>query len=167
MAKEEALFYKNLLKKEINQDRVEHNKRPIKEKESDMDNEDNHLSAGSPKGNQKELKVSISDPDSGWFHKGEHKQVFAYAVETACDKHGWILGDTIHPGNEHDSRTFPARYKKIKDIEIDTLIADAGYKTPAIAKLLIDDEIKPLFPYKRPMTKKGFFKKYEYVYDEY
>ena len=25
------------------------------------------------------------DPDSGWFHKGEHKQVFAYSVETACD----------------------------------------------------------------------------------
>ena len=44
---------------------------------------------------------------------------------------------------------------------------DAGYKTPAIAKLLIDDGIKPLLPYKRPMTKDGFFKKYEYVYDEY
>lgn len=170
IAKEEALFYENLLKKEINQDRVEHNKKPLKEKESDVDNDDdddNNPSAGLPKGNQKEIKVSTSDPDSGWFHKGEHKQVFAYAVETACDKHGWILGYTIHPGNEHDSRTFPALYKKIKDIGIDTLIADAGYKTPAIAKLLIDDEIKPLFPYKRPMTKKGFFKKYEYVYDEY
>ena len=47
------------------------------------------------------------------------------------------------------------------------MIVDAGYKTPAIAKQLIDDGIKPLFPYKRPMTKKGFFKKYEYVYDEY
>lgn len=170
IAKEEALFYENLLKKEINQDRVEHNKKPLKEKESDVDNDDdddNNPSAGLPKGNQKEIKASTSDPDSGWFHKGEHKQVFAYAVETACDKHGWILGYTIHPGNEHDSRTFPALYKKIKDIGIDTLIADAGYKTPAIAKLLIDDGIKPLFPYKRPMTKKGFFKKYEYVYDEY
>jgi hypothetical protein len=37
----------------------------------------------------------------------------------------------------------------------------------AIAKLLIDKGITPLFPYKRPMTKEGFFKKYEYVYDEY
>ena len=36
-----------------------------------------------------------------------------------------------------------------------------------IAKLLIDDGIKPLLPYKRPMTKKGFFKKSEYAYDEY
>ena len=52
-------------------------------------------------------------------------------------------------------------------IGIETLVADAGYKTPAIAKLLIDAGIKPLLPYKRPMTKDGFFKKYEYVYDEY
>ena len=32
-------------------------------------------------------------------------------------------------------------------------VVDAGYKTPAIAKLLIDDGVKPVFPYKRPMTK--------------
>ena len=115
---------------------------------------------------EKTVKCSTSDPDSGWFHKGEHKQVFAYAVETACDKHGWILGYTVSPGNQHDSRTFKGLYDKIKNIGIETLIADSGYKTPAIAKLLIDDGIKPLFPYKRPMTKEGFFPKYEYVYDE-
>ena len=67
----------------------------------------------------------------------------------------------------HDSRTFVSLYNKIKDIRIKTLVADAGYKTPAIAKLLIDDGIQPLLPYKRPMTKEVFFKKYEYVYDEY
>ena len=33
--------------------------------------------------------------------------------------------------------------------------------------MLIDDGIRPIFPYKAPMTKKGFFRKYEYVYDEY
>jgi len=44
---------------------------------------------------------------------------------------------------------------------------DAGYKTPYICKTLIDDKITPILPYKRPMTKKGYFKKYEYVYDEY
>ena len=39
------------------------------------------------------------------------------------------------------------------------IVADAGYKTPAIARQLLKDRIEPLFPYKRPMTKKGFFKK--------
>ena len=47
------------------------------------------------------------------------------------------------------------------------IVADAGYKTPAIARLLIEDGIEPLFPYKRPMTKAGFFRKQEYAYDEY
>ena len=66
----------------------------------------------------------------------------------------------------HDSRTFKSLYDKIKNIGIKTLVADAGYKAPAIAKLLIDYRIQPLLPYKRPMTKEGFFKKYEY-YDCY
>ena len=63
-------------------------------------------------------------------------------------------------GNEHDSRTFPLLYEKIKDFKPDMMIMDAGYKTPAIAVFLLEDGIQPLFPYKRPMTKEGFFKKY-------
>jgi len=88
-------------------------------------------------------------------------------VQTACDKHGWILDYDVNPGNLHDSRTFKGLFDKIEGLGIKTLIADAGYKTPAIAKLLIDKGIDPLFPYKRPMTKDGFFKKHEYAYDEY
>ncbi|MBO5228228.1 MAG: IS1182 family transposase [Lachnospiraceae bacterium] len=170
IAHEEALFYEELLKKEINEDREHHGKKPLKDR-----NDDNNPPGGSggsdnnetPVGKEKQLKCSTSDPESGWFHKGEHKSIFAYAVETACDKHGWILGYTVSPGNLHDSRTFKGLYDRIKDIGMKTLIADSGYRTPAIAKLLIDNEITPLFPYKRPMTKDGFFRKHEYVYDEY
>lgn len=159
IAKKEALFYENMLKEEINKDRKERGKKELKDKDDD--------SSGGTGGVEKEVKESTSDPESGWFHKGEHKQVFAYSIETACDKHGWILGYTVSPGNLHDSRTFKGLYDKIKKIGMKTLVADAGYKVPAIAKLLIDDGIAPLFPYKRPMTKEGFFKKYEYAYDEY
>lgn len=166
IAHEEALFYEEMLKKEINEDREAHEKKPLKDKDDDKDDNDTP-SSGNGSSKEKVIKASTSDPESGWFHKGEHKSVFAYAVETACDKNGWILGYTVHPGNLHDSRTFKSLYDKIKNIGIETLIADAGYKTPAIAKLLLDDGIKPLFPYKRPMTKEGFFRKYEYVYDEY
>ena len=163
IAHQEALFYEELLKKEINEDRQAHGKKSLKDKDDDNDNTPS--SGGGS--DEKTIKISTSDPDSGWFHKGEHKSVFAYAVETACDKNGWILGYSVHPGNLHDSRTFKTLYDKIKDIGMETLIADAGYKTPAIAKLLIDDGITPLFPYKCPMTKKGFFHKYDYVYDDY
>lgn len=44
---------------------------------------------------------------------------------------------------------------------------DAGYITPAIAKLLNSNNQMMYIPYKRPMTKRGKFKKYDYVYDEY
>ena len=33
--------------------------------------------------------------------------------------------------------------------------------------LTIDEGIEPVFPYTRPMTKEGFFRKHEYVYDEH
>lgn len=38
--------------------------------------------------------------------------------------------------------------------------------TPAICRAIVQNDQIPYMPYKRPMTKKGFFKKYEYVYDE-
>ena len=161
---EEALFYEEQLKKEIDEDRIAHGKKPLKN-EDDDDNDPSSGESGSRP--EKEIKVSTTDPDSGWFHKGQHKQVFAYSIQTACDKHGWVLGFTVNPGNEHDSRTFEGIYGKIKNPDLKTAILDAGYKTPAIAKLLLDDGVRPLFPYKRPMTKNGFFRKYEYVYDEY
>lgn len=152
--KNTAKYYEESLKKEINEDREEHNKKPLKEKDDNND-----------KGTHN-IKKSTTDPESGWFHKGEHKNVFAYNVETACDKNGFVLGSTVHPGNEHDSTTFMSIYNKVKDEDTKMIVVDAGYKTPAIAKTLIDDNIDPLFPYKRPMTKKGYLRKKEYVYDE-
>lgn len=171
IAKKEALFYAEQLKKDINEDRIVHGKKPLKDKD-----DDNKSSGTSDKFEDytddvpldgKEIRCSTTDPDSGWFRKGEHKHVFAYGIETACDKNGWILDFTVNAGNEHDSRTFKGLYDRLENIGMEYCIADAGYKTPAIAKLLLDDGIKPVLPYKRPMTKDNFFKKYEYVYDEH
>ena len=60
------------------------------------------------------MKQSTSDPESGWFRKGEHKNVFAYSVQTACDINGIVLGYSVQPSNENDGRTFPEVYEKIK-----------------------------------------------------
>lgn len=170
IAKAETLFYEKQLRKELNVDRQEHGKKPFDDDQNDPLSTPPQAGPIKETKNSKEpktIKFSQTDPESGWFRKGEHKHVFAYSVQTACDKHGWILGYSIHPGNHHDSRTFKRLYDKLKDKGTQTLILDAGYKNPAIAKLLIDDGVKPLFPYTRPMTKEGYFKKYEYVYDEY
>ena len=55
---------------------------------------------------------------------------------------------------------------KFKD-KIKNVCLDAEYVNPAICREIILSGHTPLMPYKRPMTGKGLFKKYEYVYDEY
>ena len=171
IAQQEALFYADMLRKDINADREAHGKKLLKDNDKN-----NKPGAGGDKFEDytddvpldgKTIKCSTTDPESGWFRKGEHKNVFAYGIETACDKNGWIIDFTVNPGNEHDSRTFKGLYEKLAGKGMEYCIVDAGYKTPAIAKMLLDDGVKPVFPYKRPMTKAGFFRKYEYVYDEY
>ena len=83
------------------------------------------------------------------------------------DKHGWILGYTVHPGNDHDSRTFKALYDRLYKLNMRMVVADAGDKTPAIAHQLLEDGIELLFSYICPKIKDGFFRKHEFVYDEY
>lgn len=163
VAKKAAKAYSAELRREIDSDREEHGKKPLKENDPD----DSDSNGTGPDSELKEQKVSETDPESGWFHKGEHKQVFAYSIQSACDRHGWMLGYTVHPGNIHDSTAFPEIYEKLKELNPVYIVADAGYRTPLIAKRLIDDGVIPVFPYVRPKTKKGFFRKYEYTYDEY
>ena len=103
VAKKNARFYDDMLREEINADLAAHGKNPLKDKcfseqELSDDNDDDTPGSGATPSRSspdvKEKKVSTTDPESGWFHKGEHKEVFAYAVEAACD-------DTyICPGNQ-------------------------------------------------------------------
>ncbi len=58
-------------------------------------------------------------------------------------------------------------YKRLKEKEKSRFyVMDAGYKIPALMRELIRDGKVPVMPYKNPLTKKGYFKKHEYVYDE-
>ena len=79
VAHEQALWYEEELNKEIEKDRLAHGKKPLKKKD------DNQPPASGGTGNDKDAiseelpedvktqKCSISDPESGWFRKGEHK----------------------------------------------------------------------------------------------
>jgi len=64
---------------------------------------------------------------------------------------------------------FSGVYQKVIERfpQVEAVAIDAGYKTPGIMKEILDNGRIPCTPYKRPMTKDGFFKKNEYVYDEY
>jgi len=156
IAEKSAKYYEDELRKEINADREAHGKKPLKEAEN-------------REPEMKEIKASTTDPDCGVFHKGEHKKVFAYTSTVACDKNNYVLDFELAAGNEHDSSIFPIIYERLveKYPEIENVALDAGYRTPAIARQILKDSKMPIMPYKRPMTKEGFFKKHEYVYDEY
>ena len=164
----EAKRYQKELDEEINRDREEHGKKPLKDKKDD-DEDDNGNGGSVGGGETKEITRSTSDPECGLFHKGEHEKQMAYVAGTACDKRNFILGFSVAPGNTHDSVMFDDIYNKTVAYfpEVEAVVADSAYRTPWIAKKIIDDKRVPSLPYKCPMTPDGYFRKYEYVYDEY
>jgi len=154
-----AKHYHAELLEEINKDRASHDKKQFKDKNNDDD-------TPPP---TKNIKVSKTDPECGLFHKGEHEKMFAYTAHTACDKHGFVLGCDVSPGNVHDSVMFDGLYAKVinRFPEAEDVAVDAGYRTPWIMKQIFDSDRLATVPYKRAMTKKGYFKKSEYVYDNH
>lgn len=153
----QARSYEKQLMEEVNADRQAHGKKPFGDDPKDGN------------GGTKEATVSTSDPESGLFHKGEHKMCFAYGAHTACERHNFILDVEVSTGNVHDSVMFDPLYERITKAfpQIGVIGMDSAYKTPWICKRMIDDGRLPSLPYKRPMTKKGGHGWYEYVYDEY
>lgn len=161
--------YEEELLKEINDDRELCGKKPY---DSTITKEivfDEETGEAIEIESTKRIKVSNTDSESGNYHKGEKEKCFAYSHQTFCDKNGFVLSVTTVPGNIHDSSSFFDAYNTLNDKykdEILNVCLDSGYKTPAICKTIIDNNQIPYLPYKRPMTKEGFFKKYEYIYDE-
>ena len=152
---EAARRYASELMEEVNADREAHDKKPFDD------------SPKPPK--EKETIESTTDPESGLFHKGEHKKCFAYEAHTACDKHNFVLAVEVTPGNVHDSVAFDRVYDQLKEKfpEMRTVVADAAYKTPYICRRVFGDGRVLSSAYKRPMTKEGNLEWWKYVYDEY
>ena len=135
MVAQQAKFMSEQLEVEIDLDRRKYEKKSLKPaKESEA----------------KEKKISRTDPESGWFHKGEHKEVFAYSAQVACDKHGWALAYSVEAGNVHDSQAFPALFSKLEAFSPRYIIAYSGYKTPAIAHYLLQRTLSLSSPIPAP-----------------
>lgn len=155
VVRKETRAYQAQLQEEINQDREDHGKKPFPPDKFD-------------KPEEKEVKQSTTDPESGYYVKDERTKQFAYSFHAASDRNGFVLGAHVTPGNIHDSHLLePLVGEVIRSIGKPLAIAaDAGYKTPAIARYLLRKDITPVLPYTRPRTKKGFFRKSDYAYHE-
>jgi transposase/transcription elongation factor Elf1 len=151
----EAKHYQAELMAEIQADREAHGKKPLKDDDDEP-----------PKRN---IKRSTTDPECGVFRKGEHKVEFAYTTHVFCDRNNFVLCSDVAAGNVHDSVMFDGLYRKLleKFPEVEGVALDSAYRTPWIMKQVFDSGRIAVTPYRRPMTKQGFFRKYDYVYDEY
>lgn len=152
-----AKVYEEQLRKEVAEERKALGKK------DNNDDED----AGSGGGGTAEKTVSTTDPDCGMFVKGSHEQQFAYEAHTACDKNGVILGVEVTAGNVSDSVAWDAVYDQVttRFPEAKYITMDAAYKTPWIAKKILDSGRIPILPYTRYKGKKDRFRPWEFLYD--
>lgn len=153
VVRKETRAYQEQLQEEINQDRENHGKKPFSPDKFD-------------KVEEKNIKQSTTDPESGYYVKDERTKQFAYSFHAASDRNGFVIGARVTPGNIHDSHLLePLVREVIRTIGKPLAVAaDAGYKTPAIARYLLQKNMTPVLPYTRPRTKKGFFRKGDYLY---
>ena len=119
--------------KEVNADREEHGKKPFDDDDHGGSQDDGHDESPVK---TKTVSESTTDPDSGVFHKGEHKKCFAYEAHTACDRHNFVMDVVVTPGNIHDSIAFDPLYDELTAHypALKTIVADAAYKPPGSAR---------------------------------
>lgn len=113
-------------------------------------------------------KISTTDPECGYFVKGEKEKQMAYVAQVVCDENGYALDCDVVPGNVHDSQSCrPVLDRVLKEYDVSAVAADAGYKTGPIAEFILSYGALFFTAYRRPGGKTGYFKTYEFVYDEY
>lgn len=142
---------------DIAQEREAHGKKPLKRRDDEPE--------------QKEVKSSTTDPDSGFMHRDGKPKGFFYLDHRTVDGVNNLITDVhVTPGNVHDSVPYLDRLDRQTErfgFEIKNVGVDAGYFTASICKGLSDRGIYGAMPYTRPMGKPGLFKKRDFVYDEY
>ena len=116
----------------------------------------------------KTIKVSTTDPECGYFVKGEKEKQMAYVAQVVCDENGYALDCEVVPGNVHDSQSCrPILERVLTEYDVSAVAADSGYKNGAIATFILSYGALFFTAYTRPKSKEGYFKTYEYVYDEF
>lgn len=162
-------IYEKELLEEINKERIENGKKPFEtlDKKEYVFDEESGEEIELKK--TKHIKESTTDPECGMFHKGEKQKCFAYTHMTMCDRNGYVLFNKVAPGNMHDSVIFSEIYDELINSyeNIKNICLDAGFNTAPICHQILSSGRKAFLPYKRPMTKKEYLKKQEYVYDEH
>ena len=149
----------------VDADRVAHGKKPFK-RDGDGDG-----SGSSSAKSTKEIKVSRTDPDSGYMVRDDKPRGFFYLDHRTVDaKHAIITDTHVTSGSVHDSKPYLARLERQRKrfgFKVQAVGLDAGYFTPAVCQGLEAQDIGAVMGYRTPNHKPGMFYKREYEYDAY
>jgi len=119
---------------------------------------------------QKNIKVSTTDIESGYYHRDNKEKGFMYLDHRTVDHKANIIIDAyVTEGNIHDSKPYTSRLDYIKEIfnfNIEKCAVDSGYNTLDIKKYFIDNNIFGVIGYRRYGTKESRKEKSKYEYNK-
>ncbi len=141
------------LEKEINEERVAQGKKEFEYKDEIE---------------EKEIKVSETDKESGYYHRDNKEKGFMYLDHRTVDSKCNIIVDCyITKGNVHDSVPYISRLEYIKrtfGFDIKEVGIDSGYNTIDIKKYLHDNNIYGVIAYRRYAKAETTVKKNRFKY---
>ena len=151
----ETADYIDDLNEAITEDRLNHGKKPLKEQEEVK--------------KTKEIKISETDPESGYLYRENKPEGFFYLDHRTTDlKYNIITDVHITPGNIHDSKPYLQRLdRQIKrfNLNVEAVGLDAGYLTNPICHGIAQRNIFGVIAHRRYQSRKGFMPKWKYTYD--
>ncbi len=116
------------------------------------------------------MKVSTSDPESGYMYRENKPEGFFYLDHRTTDlKYNIITDVHVTAGNVHDSTPYVARLdRQMKrfQFQVEAVALDSGYLTSPICKALHDRKIFGVIAHRRFSPVKGLFPKKKFVYIE-
>lgn len=152
---EKTKEYLDSLNQAIEEDRKRHEKKPLKVREEVLE--------------EKEIKESTTDPESGYMFRTGKPEGFFYLDHRTVDfKYNIITDVHITPGNVHDSIPYLERldYQIEKfGFKVEAVALDSGYLTTRICKELQDRKIFAVIGHRRFHPTKGLFSKSKFKYN--
>ncbi|MGO4792408.1 IS1182 family transposase [Paenibacillus sp. 2KB_20] len=147
--------YMDELNGAVEADRKAHGKKPLKPREDVVE--------------KKEIKVSKTDPDSGYMIRDGKPEGFFYLDHRTVDlKYNLITDVHVTPGNVHDSVPYLSRLDRQRErfgFEVEAVALDSGYLTTPICKGLQERGIFGVIAHRRFHPTQGLFPKWKFTYD--
>lgn len=143
------------LENAIEQDRKAHGKKPLPPKV--------------PEPETKEIKVSTTDPESGYMVREGKPEGFFYLDHRTVDgQHNLITDTHVTAANVHDSIPYLERLDRQRErfgFSVEAVGLDAGYMSASLCKGLETREIYGVIGYRRPTHRDGYLRKRDFHYD--